>query len=91
MYTAGTSGQAVTATHDSFLMYSEISEDARSWMIAISQVINEVRMSNMSCHMYIHTCVHKYMCNSACVCTYVRVYISICVIVHVYVHTYVCT
>ena len=41
-YTAGTTGQAITATHDSFLMYSEVAEDARSWMLAISKVINEV-------------------------------------------------
>ena len=44
LYTAGTSGQAVTATHDSFLMYSEFLEETRGWVLAISQVIHEVRM-----------------------------------------------
>ena len=41
-HTAGTTGQAITATHDSFLMYSEVAEEARSWILAISKVINEV-------------------------------------------------
>ena len=42
-HTAGNTGQPITATHDSFLMYSENAEEARGWMNAIAKVIYEVR------------------------------------------------
>lgn len=34
-------GQAISSTHDSFLMYAESAEDARSWITAITKVMYE--------------------------------------------------
>ena len=63
--TAGTD-QSITATHDSFLLYSEDAKEAQSWILAISRVMNEVCIHNVQqlCYYYFiyvyYTCTHEY-------------------------------
>ena len=47
--TGGTE-QSLTATHDSFLLYSDDAKEAQSWILAISRVMNEV--CNKLCIIY---------------------------------------
>jgi len=69
---AGSSGQGITATHDSFLMYTEDLSETQSWINAITRVMYEVCL---------HVCAHvRFLCGSVCVrvvCVFVCVYLCV--------------
>ena len=62
---AGSGGQGITATHDSFLMYTEDPFETQAWVAAITRVMYEVCVSVCVC-----VCVCVYGYGSACLCVY---------------------
>lgn len=56
---AGSTGQGITATHDSFLMYTEDANETQAWVNAIIRVMYEVSVCMRLCMcvyiVYMHT------------------------------------